>query len=364
MEAGTSARVNPARCASARRRSAPGTVRTSPASPSSPKTTMSGGRAVSVMTEAMASATARSAAGSVTVMPPTAAANIWADGRDLDCGTAGQDRQEQVGPCRVDAEGLRTRRPAASPGARDRATPAPRPGGAGGPAVTGTTTLPGTPAMRSPSNSGPGSGTGRRPSSRISKMPTSPAGPKRCLTEVRTRRAWCRSPSKESTVSTRCSTARGPAMSPSLVTWPTSRSGTPLDLAMRVRRSTQVRTWARLPAGWPSSGSETDCNESTTTSAGRCRSTAASIASTSGPSMARRFRGTGPMREARPRTWARDSSAEASITSRPVLASDDSTWNSRVDLPIPGGPKSNVTEPATTPPPMTRSSSLTPVGSG
>ena len=79
--------------------------------------------------------------------------------------------------------------------------------------------------MRSPSSSGPGSGTARRPSSRISKMPTSPAGPKRCLTDVSTRRAWWRSPSKESTVSTRCSTARGPARSPSLVTWPTRRSG-------------------------------------------------------------------------------------------------------------------------------------------
>ena len=119
-------------------------------------------------------------------------------------------------------------------------------------------------------------------------------------------------------MSTRCSTARGPARSPSLVTWPTRRSGTPVDLAMRVRRSTQVRTWARLPAGWPSSGSETDWSESTTTRAGRCRSTAASIASTSGPSMARRFGGTGPMREARPRTWASDSSAEASMTSSPV----------------------------------------------
>ena len=165
-------------------------------------------------------------------------------------------------------------------------------------------------------------------------------------------------------MSTRCSTARGPARSPSLVTWPTRSSGAPVDLAMRVRRSTQVRTWARLPAGWPSSGSETDWSESTTTSAGRCRSTAASIASTSGPSMARRFRGTRPMREARPRTWASDSSAEASMTSSPVAASDESTWKSSVDLPMPGGPNSSVTEPATTPPPMTRSSSLTPVASG
>ena len=31
---------------------------------------------------------------------------------------------------------------------------------------------------------------------------------------------------------------------------------------------------------------------------------------------------------------------------------------------MPGGPNSNVTDPATTPPPMTRSSSATPVGSG
>ena len=35
-----------------------------------------------------------------------------------------------------------------------------------------------------------------------------------------------------------------------------------------------------------------------------------------------------------------------------------------MDLPIPGGPNSSVTEPATTPPPMTRSSSLTPVARG
>ena len=148
---------------------------------------------------------------------------------------------------------------------------------------TGTTALPGTPAMRSPSMSGPGSGTARRPSSRISKMPTSPVGPKRCLTEVRTRSVWWRSPSKESTVSTRCSTARGPARSPSLVTCPTRSSGTPLDFAMRVRRSTQARTWARLPAGWASSGSETDWSESTTSSAGWWRSTAASISSDVGP---------------------------------------------------------------------------------
>ena len=75
-------------------------------------------------------------------------------------------------------------------------------------------------------------------------------------------------------MSTRCSTARGPARSPSLVTCPTRRSGTPLDFARRVRRSTQARTWARLPAGCARSGSETDWSESTTTRAGRWRPTA------------------------------------------------------------------------------------------
>ena len=49
------------------------------------------------------------------------------------------------------------------------------------------------------------------------------------------------------------------------------------------------------------------------------------------------------------------------MTSTPVAATDESTWNSSVDLPMPGGPNSSVTEPPTTPPPMTRSSSLTPV---
>ena len=52
------------------------------------------------------------------------------------------------------------------------------------------------------------------------------------------------------------------------------------------------------------------------------------------------------------------------MTSRPRPATAASTWKSSVDLPMPGGPNNRVTEPATTPPPMTRSSSLTPVGVG
>ncbi len=47
-----------------------------------------------------------------------------------------------------------------------------------------------------------------------------------------------------------------------------------------------------------------------------------------------------------------------------MAATDESTWNSSVDLPMPGGPNNKVTEPPTTPPAKTRSTSLTPVGNG
>ena len=66
------------------------------------------------MTDAMARATARSAAGSVTVMPPTAAANIWDDAGISTGGPARQDGEEEVGPRRVDAQGLRPGRPRAA----------------------------------------------------------------------------------------------------------------------------------------------------------------------------------------------------------------------------------------------------------
>src|SRR5215510_6160026 len=37
-------------------------------------------------------------------------------------------------------------------------------------------------------------------------------------------------------------------------------------------------------------------------------------------------------------------------------------WSNSVDLPMPGSPPSNTSEPGTTPPPSTRSNSLTPDG--
>ena len=114
---------------------------------------------------------------------------------------------------------------------------------------------------------------------------------------------WLRSPSKLITTSTICSSTRGPAMLPSLVTWPTSTSAHPLALAYRISSSAQPRTWLTVP-GAPSMVSE--CIvwiESITSSAGgsplpsvvRISRTEVSEASRIGASAT-------PLREARSRT--------------------------------------------------------------
>ena len=79
---------------------------------------------------------------------------------------------------------------------------------------------------------------GRPAPSRTGRAPS--VGPNRCFTARRRRRAWCRSPSKLSTVSTRCSSWRGPARDPSLVTWPMSTT------AQSVLRATIDQAQGRL----------------------------------------------------------------------------------------------------------------------
>ena len=63
-----------------------------------------------------------------------------------------------------------------------------------------------------------GSVTAVMPSVARSKHPTSSTGPKRFLIARTIRKRELRSPSKCSTTSTRCSSTRGPAIEPSLVT--------------------------------------------------------------------------------------------------------------------------------------------------
>ena len=88
------------------------------------------------------------------------------------------------------------------------------------PSIEQSTTEPGA-ALASATNLADGSSTSTSPPERISNTPTSLVAPKRFLSARRVRKLRSRSPSKKSTQSTRCSSTRGPATAPSLVTWPT-----------------------------------------------------------------------------------------------------------------------------------------------
>ena len=88
------------------------------------------------------------------------------------------------------------------------------------------------------------------PSPERSKQPTSSTGPKRFFTARTIRSRVARSPSNCSTTSTRCSSTRGPAMPPSLVTWPTSTVAIPRLLACRTSAAVTSLTWV-TPPGTP-----------------------------------------------------------------------------------------------------------------
>ena len=230
--------------------------------------------------------------------------------------------------------------------------------------MVGSTTPPGTPACRSPSNSWLGSAIPARPVSAISNSPSSPVGPNRCFVARSSRSAWWRSPSNDSTVSTTCSSTRGPARVPSLVTWPTRTVATADVLATDSSCDAHSRTWVTVPAVDPSSGSRTVWIESTTTTSG---SRSAIARSTFGSEVSESSHNPGssaPRRSARRRTCCADSSADTSRALMPVAAIVATAWRRSVDLPIPGSPPTSVTEPGTSPPVITRSSSASPVALG
>ncbi len=86
------------------------------------------------------------------------------------------------------------------------------------------------------------------PSSFRSKQPTSSVGPYRFFTARSSRSRECRSPSNWHTTSTRCSSSRGPAMEPSLVTWPTSSVVMLRRLAAAMMEAATSRTCDTPPA--------------------------------------------------------------------------------------------------------------------
>ena len=111
----------------------------------------------------------------------------------------------------------------------------------------------------------------------MANTPISLTAPNRFLIARTSRKLECVSPSKYSTVSTMCSSTRGPASAPSLVTWPTSTMLTPSSLAARVRWAAHSRTCATDPGAEVSWSEYTVWMESITATSGCTLCSVASI---------------------------------------------------------------------------------------
>ena len=137
----------------------------------------------------------------------------------------------------------------------------------------------------------------------------------------------------------------------------------PRSLATRIRAAATSRTWLTLPGEPSTSALAMVCTESTTSRSGLTASTWPSTAARSVSAARKRSSRRAPMRSARSRTWAADSSP-VTYSARPRSANRAATSSSSVDFPTPGSPASSTTAPGTRPPPSTRSSSSTPVRIG
>lgn len=107
-----------------------------------------------------------------------------------------------------------------------------------------------------------------------------------------------------------CSSSRGPARLPSLVTWPTRKTGVPERLAISISRMADSRTWLTLPGAEVSSALNMVWIESITSTSGRCFSTMASTAVTSISETTNNPGARVPRRWLRSRIWRIDSSPE------------------------------------------------------
>ena len=247
--AGTIARSKPRRDASRRRRSSPETGRSSPSSPTSPTRRSAASIGRSRSDEASASATARSRPGSLTSGRPRgsrrrrgSAARSRPGGRAPPAGArAGSGRsrrpprRRRVARRRDERLDLDEQRPAALEGRRDDA--------AGRRAVV----------------------VGEERAARIGNLAQAGlahlehaeliGGAEPVLRGPDEAHDAPRSPPRSMTASTRCSSVRGPAIEPSLVTWPTSTTAIPSPFASSIRRNADSRTWPTLPAG-PSRSSD------------------------------------------------------------------------------------------------------------
>ena len=288
--------------------------------------------------DASARARARSAAGSVTRMPPTAEAktSVRAERHPGALLEHGQQQRQPAGvhplgrtPARRRPTAVRRRqgldldqqRPLALHGGQHGAARRSRAGGRRAAAGRGRSPRPG---RRRPCRRGRAPRWGRSGAS----WPAPCAGRGGGL------------PRRVSTVSTRCSRARGPARVPSLVTWPTRTKGTRWVLARRTTRSAQARTWARLPGapgavgiGHGLDGVDDHQRRATCRAARRAR-----------PGQVGGRRGPGAPAGSGPEALGPQPDLGGRLLGRheqhhgPGRGHDRSTWSSSVDFPTPGSP--------------------------
>ena len=211
---GTIARANPSRSASVSRRIAPGTWRISPASPISPITTVPGAGA-DVGPRPRDRERDGEVGGGLGDSDPAGDADVDVAVRP--------ERHRRAAGAPPSSSASRAGRCRSRPGAGScpsgeprRRGPAPRRAADGRPRGPASRSIPASRRSGPTRNNAEGSGTSTRPGSVISSRPSSWVDPNRCLSAWRYRNAWCRSPVNESTVSTTCSSVRGPARLPVL----------------------------------------------------------------------------------------------------------------------------------------------------
>src|SRR5262249_14570602 len=226
LRRGRIARSKPSLTASCRRSAARGAARPSPASPSSPNTPVRPDTATLRCAAATAQAIPRSIAGSPRRTPPATLTNTSRTRASTPARSARTARSRDT---RLTSTPVVVRRPTPAEGGATSACTSHRNGRV--PSALATTTDPAAPTGRSARKSSDGFSPSTSPDGRIANTPISDVAPKRFFALRRMRWSWAPSPSNWSTTSTTCSSVLGPASIPSLVTWPTTITGTPVDLA-------------------------------------------------------------------------------------------------------------------------------------
>ena len=157
-----------------------------------------------------------------------------------------------------------------------------------------------------------------------------------------------------------CSNTLGPAMDPSLFTWPMTNTVTFFPLASCMRAMVQSFTCPTLPGGLSSAPLYKVWIESTMRMSGSSPATDWSTSSNAVSDSTSRLPPPTPSRWARSFNCRTDSSPETYSTRFPLHRLPQ-IWSIRVDFPTPGAPPTRTSDPFTAPPPSTRSSSPMPV---